>query len=170
MEQNIEITSKRLFSLKHIGACSAKSRGSSFIMLKVTAIGVLVLPNVGLRNASDSVSYKFAKGDFRIRLVAYLAMRTTSRAPVPCSAFVRLISIARFDWKVLYIRMTCRWLISSYAKLRRHVGYRSRRTRRKRGEERASIGSVPDACREEKSTRLEVTINLLAVVDCRVRS
>lgn len=27
-------------------------------------------------------------------------------------------------------------------------------------EQRASIGSVSDACREEKSTRLEITINL----------
>lgn len=35
-----------------------------------------------LQNASDSVSYKFAKEDFRIRPVAYLAMRTTSLAPV----------------------------------------------------------------------------------------
>lgn len=33
----------------------------------------------------------------------------------------RLISITRFDWKGLYIRMTRRWLISVYAKLCRHV-------------------------------------------------
>lgn len=57
--------------------------------------------------------------------------------------------------------MTCGWFISNYAKLRRHVGKRRRRSERERErKQRVSIGSVSDACREEKSTRLEITINL----------
>lgn len=67
---------------------------------------ISALAECTVQSAGDSVSYKFAKEDFRIRLVAYLVMRTTSRAS-SCSASVRLISITRFDWKVLYIRMTC---------------------------------------------------------------
>lgn len=61
---------------------------------------------------------------------------------------IRLISIARFDSKGLYIGMTCGWLISSYAKLRCHVGKRSKlrcgreRGRKREKEQGASIGSV----------------------------
>lgn len=59
--------------------------------------------------------------------------------------------------------MTCGWLISNYAKLRRHVEKRSWRREaggKKERKQRESIGSVSDACREGKSTRLEITINL----------
>lgn len=42
-----------------------------------------------VQSASDSVPYKFARGDFRIRLVAYLATRDADEPcfvlRVPCS-------------------------------------------------------------------------------------
>lgn len=101
--------------------------------------------------------------------VAYLAVD----ADESCSVLrvrIRLISIARFDSKGLYIGMTCGWLISSYAKLRCHVGKRSKLRRgRERGRKREKQQrceyrfGFPDACREEKSTRLEITINLRGI-------
>lgn len=99
--------------------------------------------------------------------VAYLA---TVDANESCSVLrvrIRLITIARFDSKGLYIGMTCGWLISSYAKLRCHIEKRSKLRRgRERGEKKSKVRvSVwfPDACREEKSTRLEITINLRGI-------
>lgn len=68
-----------------------------------------------------TIPYKFA-----VEATLSYSRRSLSRdadANEPC--FVpeaeRLISITRFDWKGLYIRMTRRWLISVYAKLFRHV-------------------------------------------------
>lgn len=54
---------------------------------------------------------------FRIRVVAYLAMRMPTSC-ASCSSLNALSrSITRFDWKGLYIRMTCGWLISSLCKV-----------------------------------------------------
>lgn len=50
--------------------------------------------------------------------------------------------------------------MQSYAVTSSEGGVKGREKEREREEQRASIGSVSDACREEKSTRLEITINL----------
>lgn len=64
-----------------------------------------------------TIPYKFAGEE----TLSY-SRRTLSRdadTNEPCFVFEpeRLISITRFDWKGLYIRMTCGWLISSLCKV-----------------------------------------------------
>lgn len=163
IRQKLQILQSYIFVREETRRLSKTLREDPFIISKMTT--TIGDNRARVQSASDSVPYKFARGDFRIRLVAYLARCRRAVLRAPCSMFVCLIPIARFDQKGLYIRMTCGWLISNYAKLRRHVEKRSRRgsCRRERARERkqrASIGSVSDACREEKSTRLEITINL----------
>lgn len=115
----------------------------------------------GVQSASDSVPYKFARGDFRIRLVAYLATRD---ADEPC--FVLRVRTSYLDRKIRlegFVHTDDVWVAHiELCKVtsRREEEQTKRSERGRERKQRASIGSVSDACREEKSTRLEITINL----------
>lgn len=134
------------------------SRFSKILKLTTTVIGVAERVR-GAQERARVVVFPInlrGGGDLRVRAVAYLAMRmpTTSRAlDFPRSlSRVRLISIARFDWKGLYIRMTCGWLISSYAKLRRHVGWDDRG--RGGGKEGVGDARLGGRMEERRATRV----------------
>lgn len=71
---------------------------------------------VAIEGRRKTIPYKFAES----HTLSY-SRRSLSRDGDAVLRTRSLISITRFDWKGLYIRMTRRWLISVYAKLCRHV-------------------------------------------------
>lgn len=71
----------------------------------------------GARLHRETIPYKFAGN----HTLSYSRRSLSRDGRCFVHGAERLISITRFDWKGLYIRMTRRWLISVYAKLCRHV-------------------------------------------------
>lgn len=120
---------------------------------------------VTVQSASDSVPYKFASGDFRIRRVAYLATRDADEPcfvlRAPCSyALSRSQDSTRrvctYGWRVGGSYRT----MQSYAVTSRREAGDERLEERKRGSNVRVSVRFPMLVAKGKSTRLEITINL----------